>query len=339
MFKCKISLPDYDKNDKSVPNVELAKAKAIAKASVKKLSGKVGEKTDFYITKDYFENKGKPVGHFLALGVSKKLAKHFVMKEIKGKGIAADTKSAATGTVCIKNIGGKDVLCFEPNPKCKIPASQWPKLLKALKAFFAGYKAVVMIEGKAIEEEPGGEEDKDTDAGEEIVFEDDNDIASDDADLENEGEEAESEEAPSPVNVATLQAEVKTIIDAVKAFSAGEMAAVKTEKSAKTIMAAWKKGQEIADKIAAWTKNAAPNATALVKESDAAKKAGDSIKAIMAQLQPTIDKINAQQGEKSTADLDTLGIDIATKIADLIKNFGTEIESIPGVKELLNAIQ
>jgi hypothetical protein len=44
MFKCKITLADYDKNDKSAPNVELAKAKAISKASVKKLGTKIGEK-------------------------------------------------------------------------------------------------------------------------------------------------------------------------------------------------------------------------------------------------------------------------------------------------------
>lgn len=166
MFKCKIDLADYDKNDTSVPNVDIAKAKATAKAGVKKLAGAIGEKTDFYITKDYFENNGKPVGHFFAIGTSKKLAKQFIMKEMKGKGTAEGTKNAATGSVYVKNIDGKDKLCFEPHDKCKIPVGQWPKLLKALKSFFAGYKAIVVIGGEVIEEEAGEEGEQETEGDE-----------------------------------------------------------------------------------------------------------------------------------------------------------------------------
>lgn len=333
MFKCKISLADYDKNDKSAPNVELPLAKKLAKASVKKLATKIGEKTDFYLTKDYFENKGKPIGHFLAIGVSKKLAKQFVMKEMKGKGVATDVKSAATGTVCIKNIGGVDKLCFEPNAKCKIPAAQWPKLLKALKAFFAGYKAVVVVEGKTVEEEPGGEEDTSTDADDDVVFEDDNDIASDDADLESETE-AESEEAPSPQNLDTLKLDLKGILDAVRTLATTDMAAIKAAPSAKAVMDAWKKGQDITTKAEAWVKSAASIA-ALAKETAAANTAKDTAAKIIAQLQPQIDKINAKQGEKSTAEMDGLQSNIAGMIDELFKNYGAEFDNLPGVKDAL----
>jgi hypothetical protein len=214
MFKCKIDITTYDKNAKEVPNAELPKTKNLSKAAVKKLASKLGEKTNFYLAKDYFENKGKPVGHFLAFGISKKLAKHFIMNEMKGKGSSGDAKSAATGEVSIKKIDGKDKLVFEPHAKCKIPAGQWPKLLKSLKTFLGGYKAVVSVNGQMIEEEPllpgEVEEVDDTPAGEEETFED--------AKAESEADEDEADEkAPSDAknNNQIVVDEIKNLIKSI----------------------------------------------------------------------------------------------------------------------------
>lgn len=215
MFKCKIDITTYDKNEKAVPNAELPKTKNLSKAAVKKLAGKPGEKTNFYLSKDYFESKGKPIGHFLAFGISKKLAKHFIMNEMKGKGASGDAKSAATGEVCIKKIDGKDKLVFEPHAKCKIPAGQWPKLLKSLKTFLAGYKAVVAVDGQMIEEEPllpgEVEEVDDSPAGEQEEFEE--------AEVEAEEDEAESEESATDAknNNQNVVDEIKNLIKSIGA--------------------------------------------------------------------------------------------------------------------------
>lgn len=331
MFKCKIDITAYNKKDTTAPDVELGKAKALAKAAVKKLAGKPGEKTSFFLTKDYFENKGKPVGHFVGFGTNKKLTKHFLMKEMKGKddAVAKDAKSASTGDVYVEVVNGKNVLHFVPNDKSKVPAGQWPKLLKALKAFFAGLKAVVVLGGQVLEEEEGGEVDKE-DTG---VFTPDTSV---DADADTDEDE---DDADVTVDLVVMKTEAKKLLAAVKAFVTTEMADVQANKSVKTILTAWRKGSAIANKFTSFLENAEDSAD-LKAEIAAAQNAEKSISKILTQLKPTVDKIEAKKGEKdSNVSLDDFKIDIAGKIQDIFKNFAGDIDGIAGLKDLMNSIK
>ena len=61
-------------------------------------------------------------------------------------------KKACTGKAYIKEVNGKKVVHIEPSEKSKVPKGQWPKILKSMKAFFGGLKAVVVIAGEVVEE-------------------------------------------------------------------------------------------------------------------------------------------------------------------------------------------
>ena len=79
MFKSKIDINEFDKNNKKVKDIEYPKAKALAKAGAKKLANKPGEKTNFHLALNYFQDdKGKSLGHFLCFGINKKMDKHFL---------------------------------------------------------------------------------------------------------------------------------------------------------------------------------------------------------------------------------------------------------------------
>ena len=158
MFKCKITLEEFDKDIKSGSKVELAEIRNLAKASVKKLATAEETKTPFFLSKNYFEDKGKPIGSFLAFGENKKLEMKFAKEEIKGKGSTKDAKGAAYGEAYVKSTNNIQFIYFEPDANCKVPANAWPKLLKSLKSMFGGMKALVVIEGQTIEEEAGEDE-------------------------------------------------------------------------------------------------------------------------------------------------------------------------------------
>lgn len=162
MFKNKIEFNAFDTNNKKVKNLEEPQIKALSKASVKKLLSKPEERTSFHLILNYFRNKaGRPLAHFLSVGINKKMDKHFEQVEMKSgkldKSMSASQKEASMGEVYCKEEGGKKFLCFEPAPKSKIPQGKWPKILKALKPFLAGAKAVVIFEGNMIGEEDAEE--------------------------------------------------------------------------------------------------------------------------------------------------------------------------------------
>lgn len=167
MFPCKVKI---DQLDRKANLLDFNANKAETKGKVKKVATKVGEKTPFYFIADYFEKNGKAIGDFLTLGDSPKLEKHFLQNEMKNSadsvmGKKQDIKTAAMGEVYVKNVDGKDVLHFEPHEKAKVPAGKWAKILKNLKSYFAGMKAVVVIDGQVIQaeesEEEGGEKEAD----------------------------------------------------------------------------------------------------------------------------------------------------------------------------------
>ena len=158
MFKSKVDFNAFDTNNEKVKNLEETQVKALSKNSVKKLLNSPDTRTPFHLILDYFkDDKGKGLGHFVGFGVNKKLDKHFEQVEMKSgkldKSMSASQKEASMGEAYAKEEGGKKLLCFEPSPKSKIPKGKWPKILKGLKPFLAGAKAVVIIDGTVVGDE------------------------------------------------------------------------------------------------------------------------------------------------------------------------------------------
>lgn len=157
MFKCKIDFNAFNIHNEKV-QLALPKVKALSKAAVKKLLAKPGEKAPFFLILNYFKDANdKPTGDFLCFGIHKQLTKHFLTVEMKpgkpNKRMSANPKEAGMGDSYVKDDNGKKVLCFEPDPACKIPSGKWPKILKALKPMLGGMKAVLVLNGQVIEED------------------------------------------------------------------------------------------------------------------------------------------------------------------------------------------
>jgi hypothetical protein len=96
------------------------------------------------------------------MGKEKKLAKHFVSVEMKsGKAdqrSSATQKDAATGRIYAEQTEAGLMLCFEPHPKCKVPAPKWEKLFKALKPCLKGLSCKVVEPSAAALAEAAAEE-------------------------------------------------------------------------------------------------------------------------------------------------------------------------------------
>ncbi|MGH1337573.1 MAG: hypothetical protein ACRBFS_15725 [Aureispira sp.] len=158
MFKSKVDFNAFDLKNEKVKNVEETKIKALSKNAVKKVLKNPEVRTPFYLILDYFKDKAnKPLTHFLCFGINKKMDKHFEQVEMKSgkldKSMSASQKEASMGEVYCKEEGGKKLLCFEPSAKSKIQKGKWPKILKTLKPFLAGAKAVVIIDGAMVGED------------------------------------------------------------------------------------------------------------------------------------------------------------------------------------------
>ena len=158
MFKSKLDFNAFDRHNDKVKDLEMNQVQAQSKSSVKKMKAKPDVKTDFHLIDGYFKNEqGKVLGGLVDFGFHKKLTKHFLQVEMKpgkpNKRMSDSPKHAATGQSFVTEEGGKKVLCFEPHPASKIPNGKWPKILKSLKAYFAGLKTKVILDGTVIEEE------------------------------------------------------------------------------------------------------------------------------------------------------------------------------------------
>jgi hypothetical protein len=161
MFKSKTDFNAFDKKNTKVDNAKLAKVKGFSKAGTKKLMGKLGERTFYHLILEYFvDDKGKVEGHFLDFGENKKLRKHFEQVEMKSgkldKSMSTTPKNACAGEVYIEEIKGNKVVHFVPVETSKVQKAKWPKVLKNLKPFLNGLKAVVVLAGEVI----GAEEEK-----------------------------------------------------------------------------------------------------------------------------------------------------------------------------------
>lgn len=162
MFKSKTNFNAFDKQNTKVDNPKITSVKGFSKAGTKKLMGKIGERTYYHLILEYFvDDKGKVEGHFLDLGENKKLRKHFEQVEMKSgkldKSMSTSPKNACAGEIYIQEIKGNKVVHFEPAETSKVQKAKWPKILKTLKPFLNGLKAVVVLGGVVI----GEEEDKD----------------------------------------------------------------------------------------------------------------------------------------------------------------------------------
>lgn len=162
MFKSKTNFNAFDKKNTKVDNPKIASVKGYSKAGTKKLMGKIGERTYYHLILEYFvDDKGKVEGHFFDLGENKKLRKHFEQVEMKSgkldKSMSTSPKNACAGEIYIQEINGSKVVHFEPAATSKVQKAKWPKILKTLKPFLNGLKAVVVLGGVVI----GEEEDKD----------------------------------------------------------------------------------------------------------------------------------------------------------------------------------
>lgn len=137
---------------------------ASAKAAVTKLSKNFSGYAPFYIVENYFKDPitKKPIAPVLVMGKEKKVQKHFVTVEMKSGKIdqrsSANQKEAATGRVYAEQRPDGIVLCFEPHPKCKVPAPKWPKIFKALKPCLKGLSCVVVPPSPAALAEAAAEE-------------------------------------------------------------------------------------------------------------------------------------------------------------------------------------
>lgn len=153
MFPCKVKIDQLDKTNKKVKDVDIKTNKGLTKGKIKKVAAQEGERTPFYYLSGYFQDNGKAVGDFLSLGNSLKLEKHFVQHEMKKSKNSLideklqDPKKAAMGEIYVE----KSIIHFEPHEKSKIPPAKWPKILKEMKEYFSGMKAVVVIDGKVLE--------------------------------------------------------------------------------------------------------------------------------------------------------------------------------------------
>ena len=170
MFKSKTDFNAFDKKNVKVDNPKITKVKGSSKAGTKKLMGKEGERTPYHLILEYFvDDKGKVEGHFLDFGENKKLRKHFEQVEMKSgkldKSMSETPKKACAGNVYVEEVKGNKVVHFEPVEGSKVPKAQWPKILKTLKPFLNGLKAVVVIAGVVIgAAEEDGDEGDTTDA-------------------------------------------------------------------------------------------------------------------------------------------------------------------------------
>lgn len=148
-------------------------------------------------------------------------------------------------------------------------------------------------------------------------------------------------EPTSTVDVSTLKAQattIKTDYKAVKdAWTSIATAATKGEK-AKAALNCWKLIQGLQPKVADFIPQAG-NTADLAKDLDTITKVDSILQGYAEKLKPTIDALKEKQGEnKSNAALDTLSADISGKISDLLQSFGSEIDSIDGLKAKLEEL-
>lgn len=309
MFKSKIDFNAFDTNNEKVDNLEQTKVKGLSKASVKKLAAKPGESTPFHLVLDYFkDNKDKPQGHFLCFGVNKKMDKHFQQVEMKSgkldKSMSASQKEASMGNAYVKVDGGKKMLCLEPDANSKIPGGKWAKILKALKPYLSGLKAVISIGGELI-----GDEEEDT-TGETAP--------------ETTGEETDTTGETAPEGESRRYKQLSKAFDTIKGKLAEWKAESDSKKKINSVKGLLKKIEKLISHIDDFTgkENSSDSDKAAATEM---KSKLDGYKGSLAQMDATIDK---KKGEATVKGMDDLFAKIQEEANKIKGDHGDELSSL-----------
>lgn len=220
MFKSKTEFKAFNKQIEKV-SLDLVKVRTLAKAGVKKLAAKPEERTSFHLVLNYFtDESGKAIGDFFDLGTNKRLTKHFEQVEMKpGKPkrrASKNPKEASAGEAYVREDGGKKLVCFEPSPASKIPNGKWPKILKNLRPFLAGFKGVVVIGGQVVGEELSEDEGEtpNTDGVQEEPTQDGTGAS-------NTQDDGGAEEAPNNETAQEASTDTSELRDILQAISTG----------------------------------------------------------------------------------------------------------------------
>jgi len=306
----KINIKKKDFEDKA--NLEKTLGTKLKKP-VSALLKKSVEKLPFCYEVDYFsEGNG-----FISIGVTKEVYKLYKTKRAKGQGtdengkaMKIDKKKVAFGNVSI-NAQGQVEFCVLGGMMKAMQAKKVIKSIGILKKMIGDNFVIVK-----------GEAPADADAT---------------SDEDTAPAASASKTSDAPADSAQLQAAIKKIIAAYKNFAKVDVANIKKDKSPKTFMAAWTNGSKVAEQLAEWMKEADGNADTDL-EFAMATKASQTVQGVLDKIKPAIDKIKGAQGEKSNANLDTISADISKKVKELLSGFGSEIDSVPGLKDVLSAI-
>lgn len=155
--------------------------------------------------------------------------------------------------------------------------------------------------------------------------------------LPDEGETA-SDASETSTDPALVRKQAASIAAIFKAFVSTEWAAVKeNSKSAKVIMNANNKGHNIATKMSNWLSDNADNNDASL-ELTAITSYQEKLNSMLEKIKPSVDKINQSSAGKPI-ELETISIDISSKVNDLIQNFAQEIDQVDGLMEALDALK
>ncbi|MCH2023286.1 MAG: hypothetical protein MK207_12490 [Saprospiraceae bacterium] len=252
---------------------------------------------------------------FISIGVTKEVYKLYKTKRSKGQGTEGkiDKKKVAYGNVSI-NDEGQVEFCVLGGIMKHMQAKKVIKSIPILKKKIGDN--FVIIKGEAAEDE-------------EVV-----------TDSETPNVNSELNKAQTPSDVISIKQEASKIVAAFKNFIGTEWAEVqKNSKSAKNILAADKKGRAVAALFNKWLENNKNNEE-LSKEINILNSHSTKLNTLLEQIKSTVDKIKKAKGSDiSIKELDNIFVDLSGKITDLLSSFGSEIESIEGLKESLEAIK
>ena len=251
---------------------------------------------------------------FISIGVTKEVYKLYKTKRSKGQGTEGkiDKKKVAYGNVSI-NDEGQVEFCVLGGIMKQMQAKKVIKSIPILKKKIGDN--FVIIKGEVP-------------VNEEIESDTDDSIAN-----------AEISNKPNPSDITSIKKEASQIVAAFKGFIGTEWAEVqKNSKSAKNILVADKKGRAVAAEFNKWLENNKNNAD-LSKEINIISSHSTKLNGLLDQIKATVAKIKKSKGDISIKELDNIFVDLSGIITDLLSSFGSEIESIEGLKETLEAIK
>lgn len=150
-IKNKLDFAAFVKNKEVAPSLEYSTVLQATRTIIKKLKAQPRKETPFFLLLHYFKDEAKkPQYHFFSLGEHKKFQKYFLQIEMKPgnskQRLSSSPKEVAIGTCEVQLVNGQPILYLYPNPKSKLPKSQWGKLTKLLKPYLMGLAIEVVFD-------------------------------------------------------------------------------------------------------------------------------------------------------------------------------------------------